>query len=97
VKTRNPVEKILCCALRVHADSGLFPRKILLRPRSCYKLKEIFMDKKIPFTNYRLCFLKTRPFEPFNLIGKVELMTMYMELNPIFVYAQIISMAYISQ
>jgi hypothetical protein len=71
----NPVKKYSCCALRVHADSVFFPCKILLWPRSCYKLKEIFMDKKNPFKNYRLCFSKTRPFEPFNLIGKVELMT----------------------
>ena len=34
----NPVKKY--CWWR------FFPRKILLRPRSCYKLKEIFMDKK---------------------------------------------------
>jgi len=75
VKTRNPVEKILAVLCACTLIAVYFPRKILLRPRSCYKLKEIFMDKKIPFTNYRLCFLKTRPFEPFNLIGKVELMT----------------------
>ena len=34
-------------------------------------------------------FSKTRLFEPFNLIGKVELMTTFMKLDPIFVYAQI--------
>ena len=55
------------------------------------------MGKKWSFYKSQVVPFKTRLFEPFNLIGKVELMTTFMKLDPIFVYAQIFPWLIFSQ
>ena len=45
VKTQIQLKIFLLCSACARWWR-FFPRKILLRPCSCYKLKEIFMDKK---------------------------------------------------